>query len=208
VDRTAIEAWGLPGIVLMENAARGIAEVAHALLGGRPGGIAIVCGPGNNGGDGFAAGRHLQNLGHDAEIQLLARPEDFREGSDARINLDVIRRMNLPIRREIDLQGADLVIDALFGTGLCRALEEPYRSAVEAINAESAPVMAVDIPSGLDADSGAIHGAAVRAACTATMVAPKLGFERGEGPRCTGEVRVVDIGVPAAIVAELLENGL
>ena len=204
IDRIAMQDWGIPGIVLMENAARGIVDLIasfHPPTGGR---VAIVCGPGNNGGDGFAAARHLVNRGYEVEIQMLAAESGFAPESDSGINLAVARRMRIPIRAGIDLSEARFVVDGLFGTGLARPLRDPYLSAVGAINAQKAPVLSIDIPSGLDADDGSIHGAAVRARWTATMVAPKTGFHRGHGPELTGSVEVVDIGVPREVVAEVL----
>lgn len=203
IDRVAMEDWGLPGIVLMENAARGIAEFAasiHPLTAGR---IALVCGPGNNGGDGYAAARHLANLRYDVEIQLPAPISSIDPESDAGINLLVARRMGIPMLTGVDVARAQFVIDALFGTGLSRTIGHPYLAAISAINAHQAPVLSIDIPSGLDADDGSVHGAAIRADWTATMVAPKQGFSRGKGPELTGSVRVIDIGVPRAVIRQV-----
>jgi len=200
VDRLAMDELGIPGIVLMENAARGLAD----LLDGLGGGVAIVCGPGNNGGDGFALARHLLNRGREVQVHLLAPEEGFRAESDAGRNLAILRAMGVPRRADLAFEDTFVVVDALFGTGLDRPLDEPYRGAVTAINEASGRVLAVDIPSGLDADSGEVHGVAVRAEWTGTMVAPKRGFARGEGPRHTGEVHVVDIGCPPALVERVL----
>ena len=98
------------------------------------------------------------------------------------------------------------MIDAIFGTGLARELREPYRDAVRAINAAKAPVLAVDIPSGLDADDGFLHGVGVRATITATMVAPKVGFALRDGPHHCGRIEVIDIGVPRAVVNAVLAD--
>jgi len=203
VDRIAMEDWGIPGIVLMENAAHGIATAISDLHAREKGRVTIVCGPGNNGGDGFATARHLVNRGYDVELQLLAPESAFQPESDSGINLSIARRMGIPMLKGYDLSEARFIVDALFGTGLSRDLREPYPEAVGAINGHGARVLAVDIPSGLDADDGSIHGAAVRAHYTATMVAPKRGFTRGSGPEYTGAVEVIDIGVPQAIVREV-----
>jgi NAD(P)H-hydrate epimerase len=203
VDRIAMEELGIPGLVLMENAGRGIAEVALARLKSRLGPVAVVCGPGNNGGDGFAAARHLANAGADVRIHLAVPAEACPEGSDAGVNLLIVRAMGLPLREDLDLAGAGLILDGLFGTGLTRPVREPYLAAVRAINVAGeagAEVLAIDLPSGLDANTGGVLGVAVRADCTATMVAPKAGFFRAEGPRLVGEIRVIDIGVPPALV--------
>ena len=207
IDRIAIDDWHLPGIVLMENAARGITDVAARLLRAShlpQNAISIVCGPGNNGGDGFAVARHLLNRGCAVSVHLLADPAGYSEGGDSAVNLAVLRRMNASLRTDLSLHDAGLVIDALFGTGLDRDLQEPYSGAVRAINAAQVPVLAVDIPSGLDADTGFLHGVAVKADCTATMVAPKRGFTCGEGPHHCGRIEIIDIGVPRAIVDSVL----
>ena len=203
IDRVAMDDWRLPGIVLMENAARQIAEFVasvHELTAGR---IAIVCGPGNNGGDGYAAARHLANMRYEVELQIPGPIDAIDPASDAGINLFVARKMGIPMLAGVDLTAAQFVVDALFGTGLSRPIRPPYLTAIRAINARNVPVLAVDTPSGLDADDGSIHGAAVRADWTATMVAPKKGFSLGEGPELTGTVRVIDIGVPRAIVRQV-----
>jgi NAD(P)H-hydrate epimerase len=200
IDRIAMEELSIPGIVLMENAARGAAESLIRRFPGLGGTVAVVCGPGNNGGDGFAAARHLANAGLHVRIHLVAPPDGFREGSDAATNLAIVRAMGLPVLANVELGGAAIVVDAIFGTGLSRAVREPYRAAIAAVRAARARVVAIDLPSGLDADTGRTLGIAVRADLTATMVAPKVGFTLGDGPSLVGEVVVVDIGVPPAVV--------
>jgi len=200
VDQLAMDELGIPGIVLMENAARGIAEAAKILVGAPEKPIAVVCGPGNNGGDGFAAARHLHNSGYGVRIHLLAVPEVFPPGSDAAINLAVARSMRLAIHHDLELQDAGLIVDAVFGTGLSRAVRPPYDEALQAINDAGCPVLAADLPSGLDADTGAVLGVAVRASVTATMVAPKVGFALGAGPAHIGRVVIVDIGCPPELL--------
>ena len=184
----------------MENAARGIADVVAKYAKGVSGPIAVICGPGNNGGDGFAAARHLHNLGLAPHLHLVTPPEAFRDGSDAGVNLAIARAMGIPVRGDLELQDVAVVVDALFGTGLSRPVRAPYNAAIEAINAAARLTIAVDLPSGLDADTGEVLGVAVRAHVTATMVAPKVGFAFGEGPTHVGEVVVVDIGCPRELI--------
>jgi len=203
VDRVAIEDYEMPGVILMENAGRGAAEVAVQMLDGTSDArVAIVCGSGNNGGDGFVVARHLHNDGVGVTVHLLARREKI--GGDARINLAIIEQMQLDIRQsalgELDLSGCDLVVDAVLGTGLTGEVREPYASAIDAINDAGAPVLAIDLPSGLDVDTGEVLGRCVRAARTVTFALPKIGFTRSRGPEMTGEVTVVDIGVPRGIL--------
>jgi NAD(P)H-hydrate epimerase len=200
VDRIAMERFRIPGIVLMENAAIGIVET---LLASAPSvaPVAVVCGPGNNGGDGFAVARHLKNRGHPVRLHVVAPESAYREGSDARINLEIVREMGLEILPHTEFGDAGWIVDALFGTGLDRPIEGPYREAVEAINASGRPTLSVDIASGLDADTGGVLGAAVSAEVTATMVARKVGMELDRGPSHSGRIAVVDIGAPAEAVA-------
>jgi NAD(P)H-hydrate epimerase len=205
VDRRAIEDFGLPGIALMENAGRNAALLVHerAPLAR----VAIVCGKGNNAGDGFVIARHLANLGHDVRLLLACDPADLR--GDAAINWHVVDRMRLPASRldaapqadwEQALAGADWIVDALLGTGAVGPPRGAIATAIAAINAVAARaggrVLAVDLPSGLDCDSGLAAEPCIRADLTATFVAPKVGFETQAARAVLGEVRVVDIGAP------------
>ena len=207
VDRWAIEEIGLPGIALMENAGRSCAEfimdrLSHAT--GRR--ICIFCGTGNNGGDGYVIARHLRNASHTVCVVLCGDREKVR--GDARTNLNVLGALGEDIRcldpGHADVpdlvaslaQGADMVVDALFGTGLQGPLREDCRTLVEAINALDVPILAVDIPSGLDCDTGRPLGAAVRADWTVTFVAVKKGFLAcSDAGEYTGEVHVASIGI-------------
>ena len=204
IDRIATEELRIPGLLLMENAAIGVAAAALELLAARPGQVAVVCGPGNNGGDGLAAARHLSNRGVEVRIHLALPADAYRDGSDAATNLAIVRAMGIALREDLDLSRPALVIDALLGTGLVRDIREPFRSAVAAMNRSGCPVLAVDLPSGLDANTGEARGEAVRAAVTATMVAPKIGFTRKDGPAHVGRVVIVDIGVPPAVMERVV----
>jgi NAD(P)H-hydrate epimerase len=203
VDRIAMSELRIPGIVLMENAARGIAEVVLTSYPASTGAIAIACGPGNNGGDGFAVARHLANAGREVRIHLVAGPEAYPEGSDPAVNLAIVRAMGLELRENLEIGGSGLIVDAIFGTGLSREVREPFRSAIGTLRDCGRPVVAVDLPSGLDANTGELLGIALKAEVTATMVAPKAGFELGQGPSHVGRVEVVDIGVPPAIIDQV-----
>lgn len=201
IDRLAIEEYHIPGIVLMENAARGVADEVQRILPGKTRPIAIFCGAGNNGGDGFALARHLHNRGFEVEVVLLTDPDQIK--ADAAINLQIIQKMGLyitlgAVRRRLTRQA--LLVDAIFGTGLNRAPSEPFASAIEQINAFALPVLAVDVPSGLDCDSGEPLGACIRAVKTVTFVAEKAGFANPQSQSYTGEVVVADIGAPWELV--------
>jgi NAD(P)H-hydrate epimerase len=208
IDRRAIEEFGVPGAVLMENAGRGAAEVLLAL--GARGPVVICCGKGNNGGDGFVIARHLDNRAVPVRVLLFARPEELT--GDAALNYEIVRRSGIPIevragqtvdgealRRE--LAAAEWVVDALFGTGLAGAVRPPFDAVIGAVNASGARVLAVDIPSGLDCDTGQPLGAAVRARHTVTFVAMKKGFAQPAAREWVGEVHVADIGAPRAAIA-------
>jgi NAD(P)H-hydrate epimerase len=200
VDAEAVSTFGIPSIVLMENAACGVANCAHRMVAtiGRPARILVVCGTGNNGGDGWAAARHLTILGHECTIAATGEPQP---GSDARTNADIAQRMKLPfaIGEPPAITDVDLVIDALLGTGLARDVTGPAAAWIDAINNAPMPVLAVDLPSGMDADTGLPRGTAVRADCTVTFVGRKLGFLESTAPSRLGRVEIVDIGVPTIL---------
>jgi NAD(P)H-hydrate epimerase len=211
VDRRAIADFGLPGIVLMENAGRNAAALLLQL--GASGPIAIACGKGNNAGDGFVIARHLENMGLMPRLLLAAAPDDYT--GDAAINDGVAARSGLPILPLADapqaiweeqLSGTGWIVDALLGTGCTSAARGSIATAIEAINAVrsrgTARVFAVDLPSGLDCDTGLPLGPCVRADVTGTFVARKRGFDRPESMAFTGRVHVLDIGVPRRLLAE------
>jgi len=212
LDRLAIEKYGVPGVVLMENAGANAARLLESS--GIPGPVVIACGRGNNGGDGFVIARHLDAAGHRVRLLLAAAPEAY--AGDAAINLRIVERSGVSIiclanadeeawRRE--LAGAAWIVDALLGTGAVGPPRGAIAIAITAINdlraaAGEAPVrvLAVDLPSGLDADTGEAAGACVRADLTATFVAEKAGFANPAAAAFTGTVHVVGIGAPAALL--------
>lgn len=206
VDRAAVEEYGIPGIVLMENAARGAAEVVLRILdqvvpGSRDAArILIVCGRGNNGGDGFAIARHLHNAHVEPTIVPLGEP---RPDSDAALNLAICRNMNLKIIDQSDINRAGefaLLVDAIFGTGLDRPVTGRAAEMIERINRCASPVVAIDVPSGLDCDSGHPLGVAVRATHTITFLGLKRGFLSEAVRRYTGRMHVVQIGAPRELL--------
>jgi NAD(P)H-hydrate epimerase len=209
VDRLAIEDYGLPGILLMENAGANAARLLESLRIDGP--VAIACGPGNNGGDGFVIARHLEAAGYAVRL-LLAFAADRCHG-DAAVNLRVAERSGLSIdmlaaadRAAWDraLRGSDWIVDALLGTGAVGPPRGSVASAIAAIEAAhgaGARVLAVDLPSGLDCDTGTAWGACVRADATATFVAAKAGFERAGAAAYTGSVHVLGIGAPRELLA-------
>lgn len=203
-DRRTIEDFGIPGIVLMENAGSGAARLIEEILGpaaeGEP--VRILCGPGNNGGDGFVVARHLHARSIPVEVLLVPR-SGHAPDSDSGVNLAILSRLRVPIDRDrLPAPGVfpdGVIVDALFGSGLSRPLTSPYDAWVMACRDSGRPVIALDIPSGLDADTGLILGDAVTARHTITFAAAKLGFYREEGPRLCGQVHVVDVGIPSEV---------
>ena len=216
-DAYAIDRCRVPSLVLMENAGRGATDVlVRELLGGRSAGarIAIVCGTGNNGGDGLVIARHLLVRG--AQAVVLVAGDMKRVSPDARANLDAWLGVGGEVRAlgpgatlsslAHAMGDAAVVVDALFGTGLDRAIEGWLSDVVHAMNAVPAPRFAVDVPSGLDADTGLAHGVAVQAQVTATFAHHKLGLLTPGGANLAGRVHVVDIGVPASLVTHVGES--
>ena len=228
-DRYAIEHCGVPGLVLMENAGRGASELIAGWLAAGPGPrpehscavshrrraaaapVLILCGRGNNGGDGFVVGRHLRARGVEVSVVLLGAVEQV--GGDARQNLDAYRGVGGALvtlgdgaddlhRLRDAVAHAGLVVDGLFGTGLDRPIGGRAAEVIAIVNQAAAPVVALDIPSGIDADTGRVLGSAVRAADTITFARPKVGMLCGPGADHAGRLHVVGLGLPdEAVVA-------
>ena len=204
LDVLAADEFGLPTLVLMENAGRGAAELLARLAGGATPRVVIACGPGNNGGDGGVIARHLDAWGWPVAVAWLTDPDKLR--GDALIQREIIDRSGIsqtsPTPSDVDalFAGADWIVDGLLGTGLTRPVEGPLRAAIEAMNRSGKPILALDLPSGLDADSGRPLGVAVRAKATATFAARKLGFDAPGASEYTGDVTVIDIGLPGKLI--------
>ena len=203
LDRWAIEKIGIPSLVLMENAGRGVAqEIYKKLKHRKESSVVIVCGTGNNGGDGFVAARYLYNWGFKPRIFLVGNPTQLK--TDALANYHVAKNLRISVK-PIDgldsafkksIQSADLIVDAIFGVGLNRPIHEPYHGIIHAINTQGLYVVAVDIPSGLDGTTGEIYGICIKANLTVTFSALKKGFLKKQGTFYTGRHVVVDIGIP------------
>ena len=201
VDWLAKSQGHIMGIVLMENAGRGIAEI---LLAENPKGkVVICCGRGNNGGDGFVIARHLNAAGVDVQVLLFADPKKLM--GDACLNHAIIAHSDIPMKVLISPSAEDLksifndavwVVDALVGTGHKGVLRSPFDIVVGRINESGVKVLAVDLPSGLDADTGIASDPTIKATITATMVTPKTGFKNPEAQSYLGKLMVVGIGLP------------
>ncbi len=216
VDRRAIEEYGMTGLVLMENAGRGAADVicriAQSVSSGRRQRVAICCGKGNNGGDGFAIARHLDLRGYDVRVLVWAESAELT--GDAGANFNILRHTGVPIelfgnRHDAallaqQLAEVDWIVDALLGTGARGEPRPPLDAVIDQLNAAAVERLAVDLPSGLDCDTGEAARHTIRAAETCTFVAMKSGFLRPGAAQYTGRVHVLDIGVPRRLVEEVV----
>ncbi len=209
LDRRAIDDYGITGLVLMENAGRGCVDVLERL--GIDGPVVILCGKGNNAGDGFVIARHLEIRGHKCRVLLLSPPEELR--GDAATNFAIVQNTSVPIINLTEkragasapppeLHDAVWLIDALLGTGAQGDPRPPFDTAIDWINARptTTRALAVDVPSGLDCDTGqpAVH--TVRADHTCTFAAMKTGFTQPAAKPYTGTIHVCDIGVPPRLI--------
>ena len=213
VDRLAIEQYGMSGLVLMENAGRGVVDVLCSR--GIDGPVVICCGKGNNAGDGFVIGRHLQLRRFDARLLLWASPSEL--GGDAAANFRILEKSGVPIevfaaehdpaRLERQLLGAAWIVDALLGTGARGEPRPPLDAVIDQLNAAGVPVMAIDLPSGLDCDTGQAAKHTIRAAATCTFFTAKPGFLAPGADAYVGELHVVDIGAPRKLIDEVVDSG-
>jgi NAD(P)H-hydrate epimerase len=205
-----MDEYGISGLVLMENAGRGVADRLASLGIGGP--VAICCGKGNNAGDGFVISRHLDLRGYPVRVLLCGEPDELQ--GDAAVNFRIIQRSGLPIhsfgsRYDAEkwdqlLAGTSWIVDALLGTGSHGEPRPPLDAVIDQLNASATPKLAVDLPSGLDCDTGQPARHTIRARQTCTFAAMKPGFLVREARLYTGEVHVVDIGVPRRLLDEML----
>lgn len=209
IDRKAIEEYGIPGIVLMENAGLRTVEVIEEILGDPAGKqVVILAGRGNNGGDGFVIARHLWNAGVQVSTFMVGDPDQLTP--DAHLNYSILTRMQVPLyvlqteqdmnRFTLVLLSADLVVDALYGVGFKGSLNEFETQVAKLINWSLLPVVAVDIPSGVEADTGRIYGEAIQAHHTVTYGLPKVGLLLEPGKSHAGTLTVADISLPRPLL--------
>jgi len=236
IDRLAICKFGIPSLVLMENAGRKTAQEILKICSKKDlVRVCVFCGTGNNGGDGFVVARHLLNYlkkvhparGEAREVPsrrlrrlasggvkvfLVGKPQDLKQ--DPAICYQLLKRLKCPVKsiRRVspevleDLKYTTVIVDAIFGIGLSRPIDEPFRSIINAINQSKKKVVAVDVPSGLDATTGKILGICVNASHTVTFAVMKKGFLTHHGPCYAGKVIIVDIGIPQQAIDEVLSR--
>ncbi len=208
IDRRAIAEYGLPGLVLMENAGRGCVDVLCHL--GCRGPVVVVCGKGNNAGDGFVIARHLDLRGMEVKVLLFGSPSKLQGGALA--NYAVLAKCDVPIldhsqsfdasRFAAELAGSEWIVDAILGTGATGAPRPPWDEAIRRMNAAAAKKLAIDLPSGLDCDTGQPAEPTFRADHTCTFVAPKIGFSNPAAAEYLGQIHILDIGAPRKLVEE------
>lgn len=195
-DKAAIETYGIHSLVLMERAALQTVKVIIDRFGAEAY-VGVIAGAGNNGGDGIAIARILQEQGIRAEINMIGDLSKLSE--ETAVQLEIAKKLNIPIYYGVEHTTYDVLVDAIFGIGLTREVEGVYRKAVEAINASKAKIVAVDIPSGVHADDGSIMGCAVKADITVTYAYRKLGLMLYPGASCAGEIICAPIGIPKEV---------
>lgn len=219
-DRYTIEDYGLPGFTLMESAGRGCVDVLQSAYDLESGAVVILCGKGNNGGDGLVVARYLFDAGVRVHVVLTSDPHEFRddagrnwellqalqeESSSDRLTVEQLDGLD-DLTKSIHRLGPCLYVDALLGTGLTSDLREPVRSLVDWLNDRSTPTVAIDVPTGLHSDTGAVLGAAVQADRTVTMAAAKVGLYAEDGSGHAGTVEVVDIGIPRFVLGRAVRE--
>jgi len=210
-DAMAVSRLGLPTLCLMENAGRGLADVTVAELRRYGlGNVIVVAARGNNGGDGLVAARHLLRLGVPVRVLLANPASSFDSRSDAGLHLGVVRTLGIPVAEASDasslasaaarLEPRGLLVDAVLGTGLSGPVRGHAAEVLRWMGSSGQPVVAADLPSGLDADTGELLGPAPRCVATATFLGLKRGLVLGHGPSLAGRIVVCDIGVPAGAI--------
>ncbi len=211
LDVQAVQEFGLPTLCLMENAGRGAAEVLRRRAGDEPKRVTVVAGRGSNGADGAVLARHLDCRGWRVRLIWTSAPGSFT--GDAAIQHNVIEKSGIPMihdNQESDpsdyLQETDWIVDGLLGTGLTRPVEGRLFDWISKINEAPCPILALDMPSGLDCDTGLPLGIAVQATVTASFVARKKGFDTEGSAAWTGAVEVVEIGLPRAALRPFLQG--
>lgn len=196
LDRRAIGKRGILSIALMENAGRTVSEVVLSELKGiKNKKVAVFCGGGNNGGDGFVAARYLFNKGVKVGVYLISKRSNLK--NDPEINACLLEDIGVEIReisRPLSVD-SDLIIDAIFGIGLKGEVKNPAKDIIIDLNKKSIPVISVDVPSGLDADTGKALGVSIEADITVTMQFSKKGFYKNKGPEYAGKIIIADIGI-------------
>ena len=209
IDRRCVWDYRIPALLLMENAGRGASEMAKEINPSRRQTVILV-GKGNNGGDGLVVARFLRFWKVPVKVWMIGASKGYRKNSAPWYNHQIVKRLGIPIEHYMgeaqsaairkDVSNAGLIVDAMFGVGLSGDVREPYAGIIGMVNDSGSKVLAIDVPSGLDSDTGEPLGIAVKALKTATFAAMKKGFENEASRKYTGEVVLIDIGVPPELL--------
>jgi NAD(P)H-hydrate epimerase len=212
LDQAASRDYSIPGILLMENAGKAVADVIRREY--KPCRVLVIAGKGNNGGDGLVVARYLAGHGYRVKIALLEDPAHLK--ADPLANFTLTQKNNIPcaaISKSVSEEAllelcreSELIVDAIFGIGIHSPACGIFEKAISAINRSKKPVVSIDIPSGLDSDTGQVHGVAVKATRTVTLALPKFGLYKGEGPHHSGEIEVADIGIPRELLVSFMND--
>ena len=203
LDKIAIDNIGIPSTVLMENAGREVtARVLRYCAKKRNSFVCVFCGMGNNAGDGFVVARYLIDSGIRTKVFIIGDAKKLK--TDAFINYRILKKLRAAINKITcinsavigDIARSDVIVDAIFGFGLSRLIEKPFKGIIETINQYAGCVVSIDVPSGLNATDGSIYGVCIKATETVTFSRSKSGFLKKDGKKYTGRVTVVDIGIP------------
>lgn len=208
IDKYGIENLGIPECLLMENAGIGIEKNIDK----ESKSIAVVCGSGNNGGDGLVLGRHLISKGKEVSIYIIGKEDKLNNSVE--LNYSILKNLKADINFLVDrkdlekftdnLKEVDLIVDCIFGIGLCREIEGIYKNIIELINKSGKKVLAVDTPSGFNHSTGEIYDTCIKADKTVTFIGKKFGFQNKKAEKYTGEVVVEQISIPLDLVKEIL----
>ena len=206
IDNFTITKIGIPSLVLMERAALGVAEMAERIWGVKPGKVAIVCGAGNNGADGVAAGRILYL--HQIDVTIFFAGILSKATTEMKQQLRIAKKLGMKIlfKQDPDLSNYSIIVDALLGIGLTRNVDALYLPWIYEMNKKNHQVIAVDLPSGLSATTGEIMGSVVKADFTVTFGVMKKGLAMAHVKEYAGEIRVVDIGYPDSVVEKMIQT--
>jgi len=212
LDKQAIEGLGIDSLFLMENAGRGVSQFVEEILNKKNNDkVVVICGKGNNGGDGFVVARHLLNRGKSVSVFLLGKKTDIKK--DAEANLKKLKALNCEVAEIADeksqkyfydiLPNSDILVDAIFGVGLKGQIKGIASDIISAMNKSNKPIVSIDVPSGLDSTTGEICGFCVKSTLTVSFTLAKRGFFLKNGPEYIGELSVIDIGIPKELVAKI-----
>lgn len=204
IDNITSSKYKINSLILMENAGKAVYnELEKRIKNIKNKTIAVICGSGNNAGDGFVVARYLHNAGYNVKVVLVKPTSSFKD--DCKINFEILKKIKADISKDINEIDSDIIIDAILGTGIKGFVDDKVSKAIDKINETKAYKLSIDIPSGLDSDTGEICGNAVMADITITLALPKNAFKNKKTKRYTGELIIADIGIPKLAIEDILK---